>query len=132
MNKTEAINIIKAYNELLARAIDITNDVPYYASVDSDSNASISIEDDKVVLRWKNYESDYYGGGSLVDESTNFPLDVLFLTDAELETMRTKIKKDVAEKEAKVRAAQKAVEKDRAEARDKAEWARLKNKFGGA
>ena len=83
-----AMAVVDAYEELIARALEIVSDVPFYASVDDNDGARITFDGDDAVLSWSSYESDYYGGGSLIDDTTRFPAAVLFLSDAELSALR--------------------------------------------
>lgn len=125
-----AAKIVADYDALVERAIEITNDIPFYASVDYNDRPRLSFDGDDAVLNWREYESDYYGGGSTIDESTRFPAYILFMSDDELSKLRAKTKKDVAEQERRVKAAQEAVARDRAELNDRADFARLQKKYG--
>jgi len=128
--KDDVLRIIDAYDVLVFRAIDIAGKPPVNASVNDDSLPRLSIEDDNMVLTWKEYESDYYGSGYCTDEDARFPLRYLSMTDEQLDALRKQIRQEEREREAKVRTAEAAVARDRAEAHDRAEWARLRQKFG--
>lgn len=130
MNLAEAAKIIEEYNRLVECALKVVSDVPFYAGTDNERYATIAINGEEVVLAWVEYDSDYYGGGSMRECDTRFPSQVLFMTDEELKALRKKVKAEEAERQRKVRAAEQAVERDRAEARDRAEYARLSAKFG--
>ena len=125
-----AISVVEAYQKLLYRALKIVSDVPYRASIDDRDRTFLDFDGDEAILLWVEYESDYYGGGHLETRSTRFPASVLFLSDDELAALRRKVKKEEAERDAKLRAAQAAVARDRQEAHDRAEFARLSAKFG--
>lgn len=130
MTKQKAIQIIEAYDALIEAALYVVSTGPFYASVDDGDRPRIAIDGDDVVLSWREYESDYYGGGYTTDADTRFPADVLFMGREDLDAWRAKIKREEQEKAERLRAAQQAVAKDRAEAHDRAEWARLRNKYG--
>jgi len=130
MTKDEAALIIEAYDSLIDRAIDVTGITGFYASVDSDDMPRLSFLGDAAVLTWREYESDYYGAGRITSESTQFPLALLLLSEKEFEVFKSKNEREAKERDAKVRAAQLAVQREREEAHDRAEWARLRRKFG--
>jgi len=127
--RAEAVKIINAYNTLRTWALEIVSDVPYTASVEYTDNPSISISGDEVILFWKEYDSDYYGSGSLEENEARFPVAALVFNAKELRATREKVKAKEAERQKKVRAAERAVEKDRQDARDRTEFIRLTNKF---
>jgi hypothetical protein len=124
-----AKEVVKAYEELLARALEIVGDVPFYHCVDDDKNAALTFDGDEAVLSWCSYESDYYGGGSISHDEGRFPVSALMLTDTELSALRKKVKEEEAEKQNRLRRAQEAVRKEREEERDRTEYARLSAKF---
>lgn len=121
---------IAAYKQLVIRALQIVSDVPFYASVEHEESAHLTIDGDDAILSWCYYESDYYGGGYLKDEETSFPVSTLFLSNDDLKALRKQAKKEKAEQNAKVRAAQEAVARERSEARDRQEFDRLATKYG--
>lgn len=129
MTLDEARKIVEAYEALVDHALKIVSDVPFYVSVGDDDYAHLHFDGDNAVLSWCSYESDYYGGGSLSHDEGTFPAEALLLSDADLKTLRARVKKEAVERNAKLKAAEAAVARDRAEARDKAEFARLKAKF---
>ena len=129
MTKDEAIKIVDDYNRLLGRALEITDNTPFYSSVDGDDNASLSFDGDDVVLSWKEYQSDYYGGGYLDDETFKFPIDILLMDDKDFTALCKKVVAEEEERNARLRAAQAAVERDRREAHERAVYAQLKAKF---
>jgi hypothetical protein len=130
-NMNDALKIITEYRDLLDRALEVVGDVPFYACVENEENAHLDFDTEtgEAILSWIYYESDYYGGGSLSSEATRFPIAALFLSDDKLAAMRRETRADIAERDAKVRAAQMAVARDREEARDRAEFARLSSKY---
>lgn len=130
-------DIIDAYNALVARAIEIARDYPFNAYIDEDNGVHLEIDGDKAILFWCTYESDYYGGGSISNSTFDMRLDFLSLTDKELADYRKRTRAEEAERNKKVAAARAKVAEDRkrmaairAEERDKAEFERLKTKFG--
>jgi hypothetical protein len=125
-----AKEIVAAYETLLERALEVVSDVPFYSCVDDDKNAALTFDGEEAVLSWSSYESDYYGGGSISHDEARFPANALFLSDTELAALRKKVKKEEAEKNNRLRRAQEAVARDRAEAWDRAEFARLTAKYG--
>lgn len=128
---SDARKIVEAYEELVDRALGIVSDVPFYASVDDDDHGvALTFDGDKAVLSWTSYDSDYYGGGSLNDDSSAFPAEVLFMPDKELSALRARVKEEEQERQRKVAAAEEAVRRQRAEARDRSEYARLCKKYG--
>jgi hypothetical protein len=128
-NPGAAAKIIEAYDALVDRALDVTGITGYYASVDSDDRPRLRIDGETATLTWRAHESDYYGGGYTTDESTQFPAALLFLSDAEFEAFKKRAEKEAHERYAKVREAQLAVQRERQEAHDRAEWERLRRKF---
>lgn len=128
---TKAKEIVDAYEVLLARALKVVSDVPFYHCVDDEEYAALSFDGDEAVLSWCSYESDYYGGGSVSNDEGRFPASALLLTDDELSALRKKIKQEEAEKQQRLRQAEETVRKERAEAADRAEFARLSRKYGG-
>lgn len=134
MDLEEAKKIIEAYDALVDRAIATTGipgtDFHAYIDTDSADHARLSIEDDKAVLTWNTYESDYYGGGHLSNESAKFDAAFLFLSEKEFKAGITKIKKEIAERDAKVRKAQEKIWRERQEANERAMLAQLRAKYG--
>jgi hypothetical protein len=126
-----AKEIVAAYEKLLARAVEIVSDVPFYHCIDDDESITLTFDGDEAVLSWSSYESDYYGGGSISHDEGRFPASALMLTDDELMELRKKVKKEEAEEERRLRRAQEAVRKEREEEADRIEYARLAAKFGG-
>ncbi len=126
--KTEAVAIIDAYNRLREWVLEIASDVPYSVSFDDDK-PNIEIKGDEVVITWKRYESDYYGSGGREEERATIPVGTLSLNPEQLRALRAKVKQEEAERQKKVRAAEAAVARDRAEQRDRAEYARLTAKY---
>ena len=90
--RAEAVKIINAYNTLRTWALEIVSDVPYTASVEYTDNPSISISGDEVILFWKEYDSDYYGSGSLEENEARFPVAALVFNAKELRATREKVK----------------------------------------
>ncbi len=131
MTKDEAFKVIEAYNRLLVRTLEVAGDgsVYHYPTVDMSDNPRLDIIGDKALLSWR--ELDTYGGGCLMDEQIECPLDAVLLNDAEFEAYRIKQAHAKEAREAKIRAAQEAVKRDRAEAHDRSEWTRLQAKYGG-
>lgn len=127
--RADAVKIIDAYRSLLEWALEIVRDVPYSASVDAENYPHISISGDEVILFWKEYDSDYYGGGSLEENEARFPVRALAYNPEELRAVREKMKAAERERLKKVRAAEAAVARDRAEQHDRAEFARLSAKY---
>lgn len=116
----ELAKIIKAYNALVDRALKVVSDVPFLASVYDEFGARVQIYGDEAVLTWVSYWSDNYGGVGLDYKETRFPASALLLSDDELVKLRVKTKIEEAERQAKVYAAQQAVERVRREAHDRA------------
>jgi hypothetical protein len=116
---------------LIDRAIEaVQPEGGHYASVDHDDLPRLSIDGDNAVLTWREYESDYYGGGYQNNEIAPFPAFLLSLGEAEFKAVMSKTKREIAEREAKVRAAQDAVSRDRQEAHERAVLAALQRKYG--
>ena len=121
----------------MARAIESARDYPFNAYIDEDNGVHLENDVDKAILFWCTYESDYYGGGSISNSTFDMRLDFLSLTDKELADYRKRTRAEEAERNKKVAAASAKVAEDRkrmaairAEERDKAEFERLKTKFG--
>ncbi len=128
----DAQKLIEAYWDLVERALDVVSDVPFKADNGLDSeHAYLDFDGDNALVVWAEYESDYYGGGSVNYREERFPASALLISDANLATLRANVKREEVEKAAKLHAAQEAVARDRQEAHDRAEWERLKLKFEG-
>jgi hypothetical protein len=135
MDVETARKIIWEYQDLLERALNVVDDVPFYARVDNEESARLDIDGDKAILSWTYYEADYYdsGGydsGGCSNEQTSFPVDMLFISDDELAAMREMAKVEEAEKEARLMAAQASVAIQQKEQHDRAEYERLCAKYG--
>ena len=130
MTIDEAKQTVEAYEHLLSRALEIVSDEPFYHCVDDYKNAALSFDGDEAVLSWCSYESDYYGGGSISHDEGRFPAIALLMKDEQLSALRKKIKQEDAEKRRKLRRAEEAVRKEREEAKDRFEYARLSAKYG--
>jgi len=130
--KDDAINLLALYDRLREWVLEIISDVPYRAYVDNGDYIHIAIEGDEVVVKWKEYESDYYGSGDENEREARFPVEALSYSKVRLDMFREKIKAEDREREQKVRLANAAVERDRKEARDRAEYERLKRKYEDA
>ena len=136
MTQLEAEQLIDDYEALVDRAIQICGaGCGYYASVDYDDWPRLRIEPkpsgDEGVLIWREYESDYYGGGHCEDETARFPAELLFLSDEDFEKWKTTTAKEIIERDERVRAAQEAVARDRQIAQERAMLAMLKRKYEG-
>lgn len=130
MDTKDAIKIIDAYDALVERAVQVVSDRPFLAAIDEEHGVTIEIEGDEVVLRWCEYEFDYYGGGHVENNATRFPSFALFMTDDELAAYRKKVNAEDDERNAKVQQAQFAVQKERQEAHEQAVLAQLINRYG--
>jgi hypothetical protein len=122
--------IVANYESLIMRAIAIATSGPFSSSVEWDNNPYITLENDDVVLSWNQYESDYYGGGYLRDEEARFPIKFLLMPDEELTPALQSFSKEKREQAEKVRRAQDLIAAERAEAYERAEFARLSKKYG--
>lgn len=120
---------IEAYTRLLAHALDIVSDVPFYESTQNEENAALSVEGDVVTLSWVEHESDYYGSGYTRTRSAVISTEAILSSTADLVALRKRVKAEEREKNERLREAQAAVERDRREAHDRAEWARLSQKY---
>lgn len=132
-----AKEIIEAYEALVARALEIVSEFPFMAYVDDSHGVVLSLDGENAVLTWCEYESDYYGGGHLDDQSTSFPAVVLVLSDEGLKSLRAEAKREQErllkaeeERQRKVKEAQAIIAAQRKEAHDRAEYARLTAKYG--
>jgi hypothetical protein len=128
----EAAELIEKYDALVERAIEVAGLPGNGSFVETDDRPRLSIDVDAqtATLTWRGYESDYYGSGSTTDERTTFSAFPLFMPDDVFEKWRDKTIQEAEERDARVRKAQLAVERDRREAHDRAEWARLRAKYG--
>ena len=122
---------ITAYDDFIARAVAISA-LPGIGSkcVDADKMPRLRVTNNAVELVWMEYESDYYGGGDLTENSTELPLHALLASDSEFAAFRSEIEKEETGRANKLRAARLAVERDRQEAADRANYARLIAKYG--
>ena len=131
MDRKTAVEIIAAYDALIDRAVDaVAPNGGFYASVQREDKPRLSIVGAEAVLEWGEYESDYYGGGYTASAEARFPADLLFLSDADFAAFQKKVATEIKEREQKVLAAQVAVDLQRKEAFDRAEFARLSAKYG--
>ena len=131
MKREEAEKIVAAYRALVERALEIVSRPPFYESlVEHDDLPLLSFDGDDAVLEWKRAEGDYYGGSYLTKEEQRFPAYTLFLSDEELSELCARFAKDEAERQAKVRRAQEIIHRQAVEAHDRAEFERLKKKYG--
>lgn len=129
LTKEEAHKIVARYEDLLSRAGRVTGAAPHYSSYYDDDLPYLTLEGDDVVVQWREYESDYYGGGSCTTESTRFPIDVLLMTEDELKAMQKKVDEEEKKRAAKVRRAQEVIARERQEAHERAVYAALKAKY---
>lgn len=130
LTKEDVVKILAGYEDLLIRASQVTNKSPHYSSVDfEDDIPYLTLDGDEVVIQWREYESDYYGGGYCTTETTRFPLDVLLLTEAELKAMQAKVEAEKKARDEKVRRAQAIIAAERQEAHERAVLAQLKAKY---
>lgn len=133
MSKKEVRDIVNAYWSLLARARDVVGYEPFGAPITWDSKGLRLWIDkdapDKIVLEWVVYESDYYAGGYCNEQTHEFPLSALLMSDADLKAADAKVRAEARARAQRLRRAQEAVAKDRREAHDRAEYARLKMKY---
>ncbi len=122
MDVETARKIIAEYQDLLERALNIVDDVPFYVCVGKEESARLYIDGDEAILSWVDYECS--------NEQTSFPVDILLLSDDALTAWRVKLKVENAEKEARRMAAQASVAIQQKEQHDRAEYARLCAKYG--
>lgn len=126
----DVVKIIASYDALVDRAIAAcAPGCGHYSSVSHDDHPRLSVDGDTATLTWREYESDYYGGGYCTDESAQFPAALLSLGDDEFRATQAAVRAEISERERRVRAAQKAVARDRAEAHERAVYAALKAKY---
>lgn len=123
-----APGLVKAYERLVERAVYIANGAPFYVQVAYADAPRLFFDGDDVVLSWRKYTVDYYDDG--YDEDARFPAAILFFDDEKLENFRAEARKETREQLARRRDAERAAAREQAEAHDRAEWERLKRKFG--
>jgi hypothetical protein len=129
MTRDEAEKIIVAYIDLVSSAALVSSRSPYYSEGYDELVMPLYFEDDQAVISWRCTESDYYGGSYTTLRSFKFPIDILLMRKSQIEAIWHKVDAEEKEKERKVRAAQAAVDRDRREAHDRAEFARLSAKY---
>ena len=132
MTKDEAVKISEEYDELVGRAIFIASQAPFYASVDYEDGAKISFDGSDVVISWKTFQEDYgyNSGGNIANASAKIPISLFMASNEEImaHIKNAEEEEKIAEKQAMARKST-----DHAayiEFRDRAEWERLKAKFG--
>lgn len=123
-------DILAKYGDIVQRALAVADTPGFMANVSNDDLPRVEIEEDIVHVCWRTYESDYYGSGYNTTEETQFPLELLLLDDVEFNKWRSTAKAEEEERAARLRAAEAAVRRDRMEVHDRAEWARLRQKYG--
>lgn len=128
MTLQEAKDIVLAYEELLAQALR-TMYMPNGQGVEED-RAILFFSDDQPKLKWVEYESGYYGDGHLSDQEADVDANLLLLPADDLEAVIASAAKEDTERREKLRRAQEAVQRDRAEAQERALFAHLKQKYG--
>jgi hypothetical protein len=111
---------IEAYQSLVKRALVIVRQQPYYDGVDEDDIPTLSVEGESAVLVWLEY-----GDGYSERERYAFPLRLLFLSDAELEKVRSDWRAEADRKEKERLAARAAL----VETQERAFLAALKAKY---
>ena len=126
----DAITVLMAYDILVEKALKVVSSTPYYASVVADDDPQLRIEGKTAIIYWSTYDSDYYGGGSLSSDEYKFPASTLLLSDEQIDAIHTKAKKEDAERDAKVQAAERAVWLDRQRRAELLELERLARKYG--
>jgi len=127
----EAFDVIEEYDALVKRALEIIRYEPYRAYVENDESAHLNLDGDQAILSWWFNESDYYGGYSLGHETHAFPAKLLFEPHcSEFKDEMLKVAIVEKEKSDRLRKAQAAVERQRKEEADRAEYIRLSAKYG--
>lgn len=107
----KAINdVVCAYDSLVERALDIVGKHPYCHYIDEDNIFRLVVHGDELKIVWKEYESDYYGGGYQTDKEFTIDMDVMLMRDADLKKYQDDAQKEADERAAKVRAAQEVPE----------------------
>ena len=128
---SKVADIIAAYDALIDRALEATQPgCGHYASVDHDDHPRLSLDGDDAVLTWREYESDYYGGGYCIDETAKFPAELLELDEKEFAAVQAKTKAEISKREHRVRIANERIAREQAEAHERAVWAALRAKYG--
>lgn len=129
MDAAEISKVINDYDGLVERAVTIANGHPFFKYIDAGDVNDLMIDDDRLVITWKEYESDYYGGGNLSEDTYAIPLSLVSLSDAEITEMQTKAGREADERAAKVRAAEQAVARERQEIQERHMLTLLKAKY---
>jgi hypothetical protein len=136
MAREDVERIITDYGFLIDRALAVkaVPGVGPAACVDARDLPSLSLRGEDpggvAVLSWRRVETDYYGGGHCETEATTFPAHLLWLSGEDFNRFVEQARHDHADRDARVAAALATVERDRREAHDRAEWARLRAKYG--
>jgi hypothetical protein len=127
----EAFDLIESYDALVKRALEITRYEPYYAYIENRDSVHIDLDGDQAILSWWFNEGDHTGGPWLKDEAHAFPAKLLFEPCySEFKDEMLKVAIVEKEKSDRLRKAQAAVERQRKEEAEKAEYIRLSAKYG--
>lgn len=117
---------IKDANDLIEKAIWIVDGPPYYFMGWEGDPLKLSVDGDIAVLVVFEDASDGYGGHTMDQRTVRFPVDILAWSDQAI----TKWKADEIEITKQKQAALDAARRKENEAKERAEYERLKAKFG--
>lgn len=124
--------IIDAYDALVRRAVEVTN-LPLPENESRRCSLSdmprLRLDPHRAILTWREYESDYYGGGCCVDATAEIKLHLLTMSDEEFAKHKLAVELHATENAKRLRKARDAVKRAQNEAQDRAEYARLKAKY---
>jgi hypothetical protein len=130
MTLEDAKAIVAAYEDLLDHALDTLIPFGQRGSVNDDTAQLKFAGDSEPTVFWHEYESDYYGGGSLACRDAPVDRRLLLMGDEDLEKEIEAVKAEEKERNARLLAAQAAVHNERTKAFELAMYAQLHAKYG--
>src|SRR5271157_4588644 len=109
MTLEEAKRIIASYEALLKHALFILSAPPWYSSVGD--YPSLSFSDELFTVTWREYESDYYGGGHMETIQVDIDADVMITSHDKIAADHANAKKEAIQQNKRLRAAEAAGER---------------------
>lgn len=126
---SKALDIISAYDALVARANDIVgpHESGLYVHISKPELSRIRIEGNIAILTYAKLESRYYDSGDFLEAlEVQFPVQMLFWTEDQMNDWKENLKTSHERRQADERAAR-VLEQ---EAREHATYLALKHKYG--
>jgi hypothetical protein len=78
-----ACEVMAAYDELVARALAVVDEAPYWTYVSNECHAKLAVSDGLAVLTWPEEET-CWDNTTIETRSVSFPLEFLTMPEGEL------------------------------------------------